>query len=171
LRILLHDSWFGNKGNIRTALELELVAIFMMRRGNLLYRFQGRNYTAKTLYELVKRRMATRRGCRFLTFSLTVEINLAEKNEAAHWVPVRLLLSKPRRENVGSWVVLLCTDTGYSDERFDRTDEKLEDIHTHDVKTNGCVTKLERWSPVFIIGAGLSKNPASCCGSLITKNS
>ena len=35
-------------------------------------------------------------------------------------------------------------------QRFDRIDEKLEDIHAHAVKTNGRVTKLERWSLVFL---------------------
>jgi hypothetical protein len=35
-------------------------------------------------------------------------------------------------------------------QRFDRIDEKLEAIHAHAVKTNGRVTKLERWSLVFI---------------------
>jgi len=35
-------------------------------------------------------------------------------------------------------------------QRFDRIDERLEDIHAHAVKTNGRVTKLERWSLVFI---------------------
>jgi hypothetical protein len=116
---LLGDTWFGNKGNIRTAIDLGLVAIFMMKRGNLTYRFQGRNYTAAMLYELVKRRMkAASKGCRFMTFSLVVEINLAEPNEPEQWVPVRLLFSKPHRENKGAWVVLLCTDTCYSDGRI-----------------------------------------------------
>lgn len=35
-------------------------------------------------------------------------------------------------------------------QRFDRIDEKLESIHSHAVKTNGRVTKLERWSLIFI---------------------
>ena len=35
-------------------------------------------------------------------------------------------------------------------QRFDQIDEKLESIHAHAVKTNGRVTKLERWSLVFI---------------------
>lgn len=115
---LLGDTWFGNKGNIRTALELGLVAIFMMKRGNLAYRFQGRCYTAAMLHELVKRRMKARRGCCFLTHSLIVGINLAGPGESDEWVRVRLLFSKPRRENKGAWVVLLCTDTGYTDERI-----------------------------------------------------
>ena len=45
--------------------------------------------------------------------------------------------------------------------RFDQIDEKLEDIHAHAVKTNGRVTKLERWSLVFItaLTVFLSTNP------------
>lgn len=35
-------------------------------------------------------------------------------------------------------------------QRFDRIGEKLEAIHEHAVKTNGRVSKLERWSLVFI---------------------
>lgn len=115
---LLGDSWFGNKGNIRTALELGLTAVFMMKRGSLAYRFQGRNYTAKMLYALVKRRMKAAPGQRFLTYALMVEINLSEDGKAQKWVPVKLLFSKPRRETSGTWVVLLCTDTAYSPERI-----------------------------------------------------
>ena len=46
-------------------------------------------------------------------------------------------------------------------QRFDRIDEKLEAIHDHAVKTNGRVTKLERWSLVFITAlvVFLSTNP------------
>lgn len=46
-------------------------------------------------------------------------------------------------------------------QRFDRIDEKLEDIHEHAVKTNGRITKLERWSLVFITAlvVFLSTNP------------
>ncbi len=115
---LLGDSWFGNKGNIRMANELGLTAVFMMKRGNLSYRFQGRNYTAKMLYLLVKRRMKGFRGQRFLTYGLVVEINLSDDNKTEKWVPVKLLFSKPRRENKNTWVVLLCTDITYSSERI-----------------------------------------------------
>jgi len=46
-------------------------------------------------------------------------------------------------------------------QRFDRIDEKLEAIHAHAVKTNGRVTKLERWWLVFITAlvVFLSTNP------------
>ena len=49
---------------------------------------------------------------------------------------------------------------GYQ-QRFDRIDEKLEDLHAHAIKTNGRVTKLERWSLVFITAlvVFLSTNP------------
>ncbi len=35
-------------------------------------------------------------------------------------------------------------------QRFDRIDEKLESIHTQASKTNGRVTKLEKWNLVFL---------------------
>lgn len=115
---LLGDSWFGNKGNIRTAIELDLTAILMMKRGNLSYRFQGRNYTAKMLYVLVKRKMKAAPGQRFLTYAIDVEINLSEDSKTELWVAVKLLFSKPRRENNDTWIMLLCTDTAYSAERI-----------------------------------------------------
>jgi len=60
---------------------------------------------------------------------------------------------------------------GYQ-QRFDRIDEKLEDLHAHAVKTNGRVTKLERWSLVFITAlvVFLSTNPEGVLQLLKTVN-
>ena len=39
---------------------------------------------------------------------------------------------------------------GGCQQRFDRIDEKLEAIHTQASQTNGRVTKLEKWTLVFL---------------------
>ena len=113
------DSWFGNKGNIASAIDLLLIGLFMMKRGNLSYRFQGRNYTAKMLYELIKRKMTAQKGQRFLTYSLLVELNLTEKkSDPPRWVTVKLVFSKSRKCQKDTWVVLLCTNPDYTIEKI-----------------------------------------------------
>ena len=91
----------------------------MMKRGNLSYRFQGRTYTAKMLYELIKRKMTAQKGQRFLTYSLIVELNLTEKkSDPPRWVKVKLVFSKPRKCQKDTWVVLLCTNPDYTIEKI-----------------------------------------------------
>ncbi len=118
---LCADTWFATKGNIRAAVSLGLIAILMMKRGRLTYRFQGKIYTAAMLYELVKRRMSARRGQRFLTYSITAELNLTEdSSKPAQWITVRLVFSKLRRCASNSWVMLLCTNPDYDTETIQR---------------------------------------------------
>lgn len=115
---LLGDSWFGNKANIKTSIELKLTAIFMMKRGKMAYRYRGHNYTVKELYVLVKRKMIAPKGQRFRTFALTVEINVATKGKMTHWTPVNLVFSQPHGAPHDNWALLLCTDVAYDSTRI-----------------------------------------------------
>lgn len=120
-RHLCADTWFGTKGNIRTAIDMELTGIFMMKRGRLTYRLQNRIYNADMLYELVRRRMSARRGQRFLTYSIVAELNLTEASDKPpRWLKVRLVFSKLRRCAADSWVLLLCTQPHYDAEKIMR---------------------------------------------------
>ena len=112
---VLGDAWFGNKENIDKVLQLNMTAIFMMKRSGLKYRYQGRNYTAKQLYQMIKRRMKSGRGHRFLTYKIQVEINLeTDAKKEGRWQKVTLLFSKEKNTKPNSWVLILCTDTNYS---------------------------------------------------------
>jgi len=71
------------------------------------------------LYELIKRKMIARKGQRFLTCSLIVDLNLTEeKSDPPRWVKVKLVFSKPRQCKKDTWVVLLCTDVDYAIEKI-----------------------------------------------------
>jgi hypothetical protein len=115
---LLADAWFGCKENIALALQLNLTAIFQMKRGNLRYLYQGQHYTATALYAKVQRRMrpATAKA-RFKTASLIVSLDLETRpNQPPKWQEVRLVFSAPAKEcKRDTWVLFLCTDTALSD--------------------------------------------------------
>jgi hypothetical protein len=118
---ILADAWFGSKENIACALELELRAIFQMKRGNLAYNYDGGSYTARQLYLKVQRKMRPKNPrARYKTASLIVGINLAtEKSQPDHWVQVRLVFSAPvRASHVDTWVLFLCTDLTLSDTKI-----------------------------------------------------
>lgn len=118
---LLADAWFGCKENIALSLELGLTGIFQMKRGNLTYRYQGRDYTATELYTKVHRRMRpANRKARYKTASLQVEINLqTDSSQPAQWASVRLVFSAPVRAYESKpWVVFLCTDSTLTDAKI-----------------------------------------------------
>jgi hypothetical protein len=117
----LGDAWFGCKENIQCALDLNLIGIFQMKRGNLAYQYQGRTYTAGQLYVKVQRQMRPlNRHARYKTASLTVSLNLETNDrQPARWVKVRLVFSAPVRTcPKNPWVVFLCTDVTLSDAKI-----------------------------------------------------
>ena len=115
---VLGDAWFGCKENIACCLELNLTALFQMKRGLLTYRYHGRDYTAHHLYGLVQRRLrpASRRA-RFKTASLVVSLDVnPDPKQPARWVEVRLVFSAPvRATSADTWVVFLCTNVALRD--------------------------------------------------------
>jgi hypothetical protein len=118
---LVADAWFGCKENLALALELGRIGIFQMKRGNLAYRYQDRDYTAAQLYTKVQRRMRpANRQARYKTAGLSVELNLqTERGQPDQWVKVRLVFSAPvRATDADTWVVFVCTDPTLSDQRI-----------------------------------------------------
>jgi hypothetical protein len=92
-----------------------------MKRGNLVYRYQGRTYTASQLYVKVQRQMRPlNRHARYKTASLTVSINLETNDrQPARWGEVRLVFSAPVRAcHQDPWVIFLCTDVALSDAKI-----------------------------------------------------
>jgi hypothetical protein len=118
---LVADAWFGSKENIAACLEHQLIGIFQMKRGNLAYQYQGRDYTAKELYLLVQRRLRPLTPkARYKTASLTVRLNLqTQANQPDRWVKVRLVFSAPvRASHADTWVLFLCTDVTLRDQKI-----------------------------------------------------
>lgn len=111
-RYLLADAWFGIKKNIEMAIDLDLVAIFQMKRGGLKYRYEGKDYTAKELHVKFNRKMkAVSKKSLYKTVRIEVKINLETlANKPERWRKVALVLSAPQRSKHQNWVVFLTTD-------------------------------------------------------------
>lgn len=111
-RYLLGDSWFGNKQNIETTLDLGLHAIFQMKRGNLKYKVDGKLVTAQELYIKHQRKLKpTGENGLYKTFKIEAELNLeSDPKKADRWQKIVLILSAPVRESSQNWVIFLSTD-------------------------------------------------------------
>ena len=109
-KYIIGDSWYGCRRNIEMAFMLELTAIFRMKRGNLKYRLNGKEYTLRQLYWLIKRRLEKKQSCKWKTADLTVELNLSDDKNNPKWKKVRLVFSCPRNPKKGEWAAFLCTD-------------------------------------------------------------
>ena len=117
-KYLLGDSWYGCRKNVKLALDLNLTAIFRMKRGNLKYRLNGKEYTLTQLYYLIKRRLEKKRNFKWKTTSLIVELNLSEDDKAPKWIKIRLVFSCPRNPKKGEWGAFLCTDLEMSNTKI-----------------------------------------------------
>jgi len=113
-KYLLGDSWYGCRRNIRLVLSCGLIGIFRMKRSNLKYRLNGREYTLTGLYYLIKRRLEKNRGCKWKTAGLEVELNISKDKEAPEWIKVRLVFSCPKNPGKDEWAAFLCTDLAMS---------------------------------------------------------
>ncbi|MCP4297732.1 MAG: transposase [Proteobacteria bacterium] len=107
---LLGDAWFGCKKNVKLALSLDLVAIFMMKRGRTKYRLDGKLYSAKGLYRLFRAGMIKIKDKSFHACSINVEYNISADIKNPEWIQIRLIFSRMKSAPKSSWVVLLCTD-------------------------------------------------------------
>lgn len=109
-KYLLGDSWYGCRRNIRLSLSLGLTGIFRMKRGNLKYRLNGKEYTLTGLYYLIKRRLEKSSTCKWKTAGLDVELNVSESIETPEWIKVHLVFSCPKNPAKDEWAAFLCTD-------------------------------------------------------------
>ena len=121
---VMGDAWFGCKENIQAALDLGLVAIFQMKRGNMKYWLanpqtnqKARSYTAPQLFSKCQRQLkASGSKARYKTHRVKVWINLeTEAKRAPKWHEVALIFSAPVNPSSGAspekaWVVFLTTD-------------------------------------------------------------
>jgi len=114
-KYLIGDSWYGCRRNIRTARNLDLTAIFRMKKGNLKYRLNGKEYSLIQLYYLIKRRLESNKGCQWKTAGLQVELDISENGNEPEWLKVRLVFSCPRNPKKDEWAAFLCTDLNMSD--------------------------------------------------------
>jgi len=56
---------------------------------------------------------------RFRSYAINAELNLGKHGEPEHWIPVQLMLSRPKyNQNKNGWVLSLCTNMDVSVDRM-----------------------------------------------------
>lgn len=119
-KFLLGDSWFGCKKNIDLALVMELTGIFRMKRGNMKYSYQGKEYTLTGLYcHFIEKRLRNKKSSKdrkWKTISLTVQLNLSGDKKNPKWVELKLVFSSPLNPRKHEWAAFSCTDVEMRDE-------------------------------------------------------
>ena len=92
------DSWFGNKDNIKSVLDLGLHGVFRMKKAKLKFRINNRDLTISEIHALIHRRMKCAKGEKYRCFTLNVHLNLSAKTGIEDWTEVKLLFSAPKNQ-------------------------------------------------------------------------
>jgi len=117
------DAWFGTKPMIKTALSLDLTAIFRMKKSKMKYRIETskekiESLDAKALYQCaVKGEWKKVRGMPYRSVTLNVALDIKDKeSKEPEWINVKLLFVRGSADGGSDsagkkdWALFLTTD-------------------------------------------------------------
>lgn len=122
---LLSDAWFGNKGTIRLAHEVNTVPVIRMKNDKTLYRYETiidgqkvhHDYNAQQIHQkVVRKNWKTCANTPYQSVSVQARLNLSQPEKEPHWVNVQLLYVRGSDKNdkptIGKkdWALFLTTD-------------------------------------------------------------
>ncbi len=99
---LLMDSWFFCEAILNTALELKIDILAMAKMAKAKYGYQGNNYSAKELAQLMKQRKKVKWVKQLKLYCAEIEVEYKSK-------PLKLYLCKTSKR--GKWHLLVSTNT------------------------------------------------------------